>query len=175
VRSTPNGARDYMIVGYRRSQRALPPRRCLPVIRRANPALHELEKVFSILAGENRVLSDLAAQRGAQRAKPQAVVCVFEVGGNHGFGCLSPSAVDSIAYEASDYGRPPATVTGIVPDGVAKIQASYADGRRIDAPVEHNLLIYQVGLAAPNAAPKQVVWLNAQGHAIRRLEQTHTR
>ncbi len=175
VRSTPDGARDYMLVGYRRNQRTLPSRRCLPVIRRANPALHELEKVLSILAGENRVLSDLAARRAAQQAKPQAVVCVFEVGGNHGFGCLSPTSVDSIAYETSDYGRPPATVTGIVPDGVAAITATYPHGQHITTRVEHNLLIYQVGLTAPNAAPKQVVWLNAQGHTIRRLEQTHTR
>jgi hypothetical protein len=97
------------------------------------------------------------------------VLCVFEVGGPLGFSCLSASQVDSIDYSTADYGRPPATVTGILPDGVSSIQASYADGRVVRAPAQHNLLVYRVGLSAPEAQPQRVLWLDSRGHVIRRL------
>lgn len=151
VRSTPGGARDYMLVGYRAAPPPLGPRRCLPGLSSA------------------QYRHDVQAQRRARHAKPQAVLCVFELGGSLGFSCLSPADVDSIDYATSDYGRPPATVTGIVPDGVAAVQASYPDGRRVDAPVAHNLLIYRVGLPAPGAQPSAVAWIDARGHVIRRL------
>ncbi len=151
LRTSATGARDYMLIGYRRVVPALPPLRCL--------------------SGRSRVqyLRELARHRASLKAPPQAVLCVVETGGNRGFGCLSPAEVDSIAYETSDYGHPPATVTGIIPDGVAEIQATYPRGQRISARVEDNLLVYQVDMAAPNATPLQVTWLGANGHVIRHL------
>ena len=151
LRTTATGARDYMLIGYRRVAPALPPLRCLPGLSRA------------------RYKRELDRRRAARKAPPQPVICVLETGGNLGFGCLSPREVDAIAYETSDYGRPPANVTGIIPDGVAEIQATYPHGRRVTARVEHNLLIYQVDLAAPSATPLQVTWLGAHGHTVRHL------
>lgn len=151
LRTGPNGARDYMLAGYRRMGFTLPARRCLPGVSRAQ-------------------YQRLVEQRkAALAAPPKAVVCVLDVGGNLEFGCLSPAEIDSIDYDTSDYGRPPATVTGIVPDGVSEIRASYPDGRHVDVPVQHNLVVYRVGLAAPNATPERVEWLGSSGRAIRRI------
>jgi hypothetical protein len=74
-----------------------------------------------------------------------------------------------IGYETSDYGRPPSVVTGIIPDGVAKIEAVYPHRRTVLVPVTDNLLIYRVHLPAPNAAPKEVRWLNSSGEVVRRI------
>lgn len=151
LRTTPNGARDYMLIGYLRVAPALPAPHCLPGLTRAQYE-HQLE------------------QRRAQlKTPPQPVLCVLETPGRLAFGCLSPAELDSIDYETSDYGQPPATVTGILPDGVTQVQAIYPNGRRITAPIEHNLLIYQVNLPAPSATPHEVLWLDSQGHTIRRL------
>jgi hypothetical protein len=38
-------------------------------------------------------------------------------------------------------------------------------------PVEHNLLVYQVDLAAPNATPSSVAWLGPGGQVVRRLSR----
>jgi len=151
IRISASGARDYMLVGYRRRGLTLGPRRCLPLLSNA------------------QYRRDLREQRRAQRARPQTVLCVFEVGGPLGFSCLSASEVDSIDYSTADYGRPPATVTGILPDGVSAIQASYADGRVVRAPAQHNLLVYRVGLSAPEAQPQRVLWLDSRGRVIRSL------
>ena len=153
LRVAPGGARDYMLVGYPRVQPALPARRCLPGLSRA-----QYERQLDL-------------RKAALKAPPQPVICVLETGGSLGFGCLTPAEVDSIDYETSDYGRPPATVTGIVPDGVGEVRASYPHGRSVTTHVEDNLLVYKVGLVAPNAMPESVTWLDADGRVIRRIAQ----
>jgi hypothetical protein len=149
--TAPNDARDYMLVGYRRNALLLPPRRCMPQL-----STSQYDK-------------DVAAQRAARKAPPEPVICVLGTTGNVGFPCVSASELDSIDYETSDYGRPPATVTGIIPDGVAAIRAIYPRGRHVFAHVEHGLLAYSVDLAAPNAAPREVLWLDSRGRLIRRV------
>ncbi len=152
LRTEPAGVRYYMVVGYRRS--------------------------FGDLGGSAGCTaavtgsphpSELAAQKAARRAAVKPVVCVLATEGPIAFPCAQPSELDTIGYETSDYGRPPAVVTGIIPDGVAKVEAVYPHRRTLLVPVTDNLLIYRVRLPAPNAAPKEVRWLNSSGEVVRRI------
>lgn len=149
--AAPDGVRAYLLVGYRRNGLPLPPRRCVPQL-----STRQYDR-------------DVAAQQAEQRARPQPVLCVLAAGGGLGFPCVSASELDSIDYETSDFGRPPATVTGIAPDGVSAIQAIYPHRRHVLARVDHGMLVYTVDLAAPNATPREAFWLNSRGDVIRRV------
>jgi hypothetical protein len=81
---------------------------------------------------------------------------------------LSPAAFQP-GYTSEAVHRPPATVTGIVPDGVRQIEALYPDGKHVVAFVHNNLVIYQVALPATLAEPTRVLWIDAQRHIVRDL------
>lgn len=152
LRTRPTGVPYYMVVGYRRSFGDLGGSAgCSPAV---TGSQHQ---------------SELAAQKAARRAAVRPVVCVIATERPIAFPCAEASELDTIGYETSDYGRPPAVVTGIIPDGVAKIEALYSHGRTVLVPVTDNLLIYRVHLPAPNAAPKEVRWLNSSGEVFRRI------
>jgi hypothetical protein len=152
LQTHPAGVRYYMVVGYRRSFADLGGSAgCSPP---ATGTQHRLE---------------LAAQQASRRAAVRPVVCVIATEGPIAFPCAEPSELDTIGYETSDYGRPPAVVTGIIPDGVAKVEAIYPHRRTVLAAVTDNLLIYRVNLPAPNAAPKEVRWLGSSGEVVRRI------
>jgi hypothetical protein len=152
LRTQPAGVRYYMIVGYRRSFGDLGGSHgCSPG------------------ATQSQHRNEIAAQKAPRRSAPRPVVCILATEGPIAFPCTEPSELDTIGYETSDYGRPPAVVTGIIPDGVARIEAIYPHRPTIVVPVTDNLLIYWVHLPAPNASPKEVRWLNSNGGVVRRI------
>jgi hypothetical protein len=152
LQTHPAGVRYYMLVGYRRSFTDLG---------------GSAGCSAPLTSAQHRI--ELAAQKAARRASVRPVVCVVATEGPIAFPCAEPSELDTIDYETSDYGRPPAVVSGIIPDGVAKVEAIYPHRRTVLAAVTDNLLIYPVNLPAPNAAPKEVRWLGSSGEVVRRI------
>ena len=120
------------------------------------------------LTGSKRPI-ERALKKAFRRNEARPVVCAIAFEGPVAFPCAEPTELATIAYATSDYGRPPAVVTGIIPDGVAKIDAVYPHGRTVLAAVTDNLLIYRVHLPAPNATPKEVRWLGSSGEVVRRI------
>ncbi len=147
LRTAPAGVRYYMLVGYRRSFGEL----ATPSTCHASP------------------LPGAIKPRAIKHATARPVVCVIATEGPVAFPCAEASELDTIGYETSDYGRPPAVVSGIIPDGVSKIEAVYPHRRTVSAAVSDNLLIYRVNLPAPNATPKEVRWLGSSGEVVRHI------
>jgi hypothetical protein len=154
LRTTQSGTHDYLVVGYRTAP-PVPPRTCFPTLSRS--------KYLQLVDSRNTL----------RKATSEPILCVFEVYGPLNWPCVSVAGLESIAFEtgytSEAVHRPPATVTGIVPDGVRQIEAFYPDGKHVTASVHDNLVTYQVALPATLATPTRVLWIDAQSHTVRDL------
>jgi len=94
------------------------------------------------------------------------VACLFEPSGDGfaGIGCHSAAKIRAGFAVSSGSGR----ITGLVPDGVAKVRLSRGN-RTAEAAVADNLWIVE---GAPFDAPAEVQWLGAGGSTVKRVDLT---
>jgi len=130
-------------------------------------------------ARAERVLADLIAQ---QRYNSQPHQAVWELDVQPGGGSASGSGATAWditqAGDMSSHGtNGNATVSGVVPDGVATITFRYP-GRRHGAtsittrPV-NNVFVYRAPRTSPTAFPNAIIWRNGHGKVIKTLSENN--